>query len=238
MRRFAIFKSAFCSSLPVLMGYLPMGIAFGILLVTRVNGATPWTAMLMSSTTISGSMQFAAVPLLHESAAVPLLLVLLLTFVINLRYAVYALPLLEQLRSYPWYLRGYLSFALTDETYAILVRDKDRWKPHTAFYQFCVASLDHLYWITGSVIGAVTGKNLSFSTAGIDFAMTALFIVILVDMLKIRENRTPAMIGMGVTLAVMTVFILFFPAHLNKALFFALLMMIPLLISRKKERAA
>ena len=114
-----IFRKAFADSLPVLMGYVSMGTAFGILLATQVKGANCLTAGVMSFSTISGSMQFAAVEMLANAASYTLLLTAILAVLINIRYAMYGISLVRYFRNYPWYIRYYLIWSLTDETYAL-----------------------------------------------------------------------------------------------------------------------
>lgn len=227
-------RAAFISSLPVLMGYLSMGAAFGVLLSTGVEGAGPLTAFCMSASTISGSMQFAAVDMLKNSAAYSLLLTFLLAILINIRYVMYGFPFIRLFSNYPWYLKWYLTIALTDETYAIMTQDK-RTGREKQLYLFCVAFFDHCYWIIGSVIGAAAGKFITFNTEGIDFAMAALFIVILVDLCRKKENRLPAAVGAGVTALILLVFVWAFPLHINKMLLPAMLLMVSVLLLLRKK---
>ena len=226
-------RAAFISSLPVLMGYLSMGTAFGILLSTGVEGAGPFTAFCMSASTISGSMQFAAVDMLKNSAAYSLFLTFLLAVLINIRYVMYGFPFIRLFSNYPWYLKWYLTIALTDETYAIMTQD-ERCGKEKQLYLFCVAFFDHCYWIAGSVIGAVAGKFITFNTEGIDFAMAALFIVILVDLCRKKGNVLPAAVGGAVTLLTLLVFAGFFPEHINKMLLPAMLLMVSVMLLLRK----
>ena len=222
-------RAAFVSSLPVLMGYLSMGTAFGVLLTTGVRGADAFTAFCMSASTISGSMQFAAVEMLKHPESYSLLLTFLLAVLINIRYMMYAFPFLRLFRGYPWYLRWYLAAALTDETYAILTQDT-RHGREKRLYFFCVAFFDHCYWVVGSVVGAVAGKLITFNTEGIDFAMAALFLVILTDLCRERRNRIPAAVGAGVTAATLVCFLAAAPEHVNKMLLPAMLLTVAVLL--------
>ena len=230
-------RAAFISSMPVLMGYLTMGIAFGILLATQVPGANGFTAAVMSFFTISGSMQFAAVDMLKNSEAYSLVLTALLAFMINIRYSVYGLPFLRIFRPYPRFLRYYLIGTLTDETYAIETQDKRHGKDKL-LYLFCVASFDHMYWIAGGVIGAVLGKMIPMEwTRGIDFAMVALFIVVLVDLCREKSNHVPALIGTAVTSGVLLVCLKICPGHINKILLPTMFLVIFILLVFKKPLA-
>ncbi|MBQ9774960.1 MAG: AzlC family ABC transporter permease, partial [Lentisphaeria bacterium] len=187
-------RAAFVSSLPVLMGYLSMGAAFGVLLSTSVKGAGPFTAFCMSASTISGSMQFAAVDMLKNPAAYSLLLTFLLAVLINIRYVMYGFPFIRLFSNYPWYLKWYLTIALTDETYAIMTQD-ERTGKEKQLYLFCVAFFDHCYWITGSVLGAAAGKFITFNTEGLDFVLTAMFVVIFLEQWLKDKDHTSAIFG-------------------------------------------
>ena len=195
-----IVKKAFTDSLPVLMGYVSMGTAFGILLVTQVKAAHAGTAAAMSVSTISGSMQFAAVEMLANAASYTLLLTAMLAVLINIRYAMYGISLVRYFANYPWYVRCYLVWTLTDETYALESSTTLRGKKRM-YYSLLVSSFDHLYWLTGSVIGAAAGAFITFDTAGIDFAMTALFLVVLTDQCKDKLNRMAAAVGIIAAIA-------------------------------------
>lgn len=228
-----IVKKAFSDSLPVLMGYVTMGTAFGILLVSQVSGSNFSTAALMSFSTISGSMQFAAVEMLKNYAAYTLWLTAVLALLINIRYSMYGISLVRIFRNYPWYIKYYLIWSLTDETYALESSSRLRGKKRM-YYCLSVAMFDHLYWLTGSVIGAVAGSWIPFDTTGIDFAMTALFLVILVDLLRSRINRVPALAGGVSTLAALAFFMIFFPAYINRMLLAAMLLMTAILLFLRK----
>ena len=170
------FAAAFPATVPVLMGYLSIGIAFGLML-EAVGYNVIW-AFFMSLTIYAGSGQYMGVELLATGAA--LVNVAALTLILNFRHLVYGLSLLEKFRGMG-VRKLYMIFSLTDETYALLssARVPERVDPHD--YYFAVAVLDHSYWILGSVIGSVAGALIQFDTTGIDFAMTALFLVIAVD---------------------------------------------------------
>ena len=188
-------------SLPVLMGYTTMGAAFGILL--NQIGYGPWWALFMCVTILSGSLQFAAVGMIAGSMSLAETAVM--SLLINIRYSVYGLALIEAFRKCGWK-RFYMIFALTDETYALQVQDERPGEVNRGTFMFLIGFLDHLYWIIGGVAGAFAGPLLTFNTRGIDFAMTALFLVILTEQCMENRNRIPALIGAGATLTAMLVF--------------------------------
>ena len=187
-------KRALVSSLPVMMGYIAMGFAAGVLLSTRSGVEYPalW-GIFTAMTSISGTLQFLFPEWFRKG--LPLAEVALLTLCINFRYAMYGFSLLEKFKGLPWWKRCYLIWTLTDETYALEVAAPyPAGKDHT-LYCFTLAMLDHCYWIIGVALGAVAGSHLPFSGQGVEFAMTALFLVILTDQVREKENRKPAITG-------------------------------------------
>ena len=187
--------AAFPVTLPVLMGYLSIGIAFGLML-ERAGFNFIW-AFFMSLTIYAGSGQYLAVELLSTAAGLGTVAVM--TLLINFRHLVYGLSMLEKFRGTGWR-KFYMIFSLTDETYALLAGAAVPVGVSPKDFYFAVAILDHLYWIAGSVIGGVAGGLLSLDITGIDFAMTALFVVIAVDQWKAAREHLPALLGAGCTL--------------------------------------
>lgn len=187
--------AAFPVTVPVLMGYLAIGMAFGFML--QAIGYNFIWAFFMSLTIYAGSGQYLGVSLL--SAAASLGTVALMTLLINFRHLVYGLSMLEKFRGMGWR-KLYMIFSLTDETYALLSSAQAPVGVDPKSFYFAIALLDQSYWILGSVIGAVAGEILPISTEGIDFAMTALFVVIAVDQWKAYQKHLPALIGGVVTI--------------------------------------
>lgn len=188
--------AAFPVTVPVLMGYLAIGMAFGLMLQSIGYGAL-W-AVLMSLVIYAGSGQYLGVSLL--AAGAPLTQVAFLTLVINFRHLVYGLSMLEKFRGMgPRKL--YMIFALTDETYALLssARVPEGVDEHDFF--FLVSLLNHSYWVIGSAAGSLLGSALAFDTTGVDFAMTALFLVIAVGQWRSAGSHLPALLGGTATLA-------------------------------------
>lgn len=223
-----VIRAAFIASLPVLMGYFSMGAAFGVLLVSRVPEANVFWALLMSATTLSGSMQFAAVEMLRDAAGYSLALTAMLALLINIRYMIYGLPFIRIFRNYPLWMRWFMIFGLTDESYAIACGTSRRGIRRMLFI-FCVFAFDFLYWQCGCATGALLGRHLPFPTDGIDFAMVALFIVILVDLCRKRINWFPAAIGAAVTAVLLLCTLLLAPELSNKMLLPAMLIIVAIL---------
>ncbi|MBQ9748863.1 MAG: AzlC family ABC transporter permease [Clostridia bacterium] len=195
-----VFKTAFPRTLPVLAGYLSLGIAFGILL-SEAGYGMPY-ALMMSVLIFAGSAQFLCVELLLAEASLPqtALLVLLLNF----RHFFYGLTMISRYRGRKR--KWYLIFGLTDETYALLSADSIPDGVNTDDFYFAVTLLDHLYWIAGSVIGSLVGTMIPFDMAGIDFAMTALFAVLVVEQWRAHKRHFPALLGFGVAILALRIF--------------------------------
>ncbi len=192
--------AAFPITVPVLMGYLSIGIAFGLML--EAAGYNVIWAFFMSLSIYAGSGQYLGVELLATGAA--LSQVALLTFLINFRHLVYGLSMLEKFRGMGKR-KFYMIFSLTDETYALLAGANPPPGVSPRDFYFSVAVLDHCYWVVGSIIGSVAGALLGFNTAGVEFAMTALFLVIAVDQWRSYRSHIPAILGAAATLVCLKV---------------------------------
>lgn len=189
-----VIQSAFRASLPVMAGYIVLGMGFGVLLSDK--GYSFLWAVLMSTTIYAGSMQYAAIDLISGGAS--LITTALMTLMINARHFFYGLSMLDRYQG-AGKKKPYLIFALTDETYSLVVspapegcNEKD--------YCFLVSLLDQIYWILGSLIGGLLGPLLPFDSTGMDFAMTALFVVIFVEQWKSAKSHIPALLGLGIPL--------------------------------------
>ena len=181
---------AFRQSVPVMLGYIFLGIAFGLLLQNA--GYNFIWAFCASLFIYAGSMEFVLVTLLSTGAG--LLYTALMTFFINGRHIFYGLSFVEKFkkmgRAYP-----YMVFSLTDETYSVLCGTKvpEGMDENRVF--FWISLLDQSYWILGSVIGALAGSYITFDSTGIDFSMTALFVVIAVEQWRESRSHFPAVLG-------------------------------------------
>ncbi len=185
-----IFKAAFTDSLPVLAGYISLGIGFGVLLANAGFGAL-WSA-LMGSIIYAGSMQYVAVDLLK--LATSLAQVTLMTVIIQFRHFFYGISMLEKY-SGMGKTKPYLIFALTDETFSLVCRELPYSNHEFRKYAFYLSMLDHCYWVTGCIAGGLIGSILPFDSTGIDFAMTALFIVIFCSQWQGTKKHLPAITG-------------------------------------------
>lgn len=187
---------AFKVTVPVLFGYLAIGIPFGLMLVSA--GYPWWLSPVMSLLMYAGAGQYLAVSLFAAGASLSVIAVTML--LLNIRHIVYGLSLITPFKEAGRW-KPYLIFALTDETYALLTScPVPRGVRPGAFYG-AIALLDHLYWIAGSLIGAVAGTLIPFSFEGVDFALTALFAVLLIDQVKKSKDFVPPLVGIAVTVA-------------------------------------
>ena len=193
--------AAFPHTVPVLMGYLSIGIVFGWML--SAAGFHPIWSAIMSLTIYAGSGQYLGVQLL--AGAAPLADAAFLTLILNFRHLVYGLSMLEKFQGMGWR-KLYMIFSLTDETYALLAGVETPEGVDEKTFYFSIAVLDHLYWILGSIIGAVAGALITINTEGIDFAMTALFLVIAVEQWQSNERHSPVFLGALGTLACLLLF--------------------------------
>lgn len=194
-------KKAFKDSLPVLAGYTALGIGFGVMLQSK--GYSFWWAAFMSITMFSGSAQYAAVDLLSNSATI--LTTVLMTLVINARYFFYGFSLLGKYNGIGK-AKPYLIFGLTDETYSLVCSFKPQDGVDEKKYCLYLTLLNHSYWIMGSTIGALLGTFITFNSKGIDFAMTALFVVIFIEQWLDKKEHISAIIGVVTTLVCLFIF--------------------------------
>lgn len=194
-------KAAFPYTIPVMIGYLFLGIGFGILLTGK--GYPWWLSPLMALFIYAGSMQFVAIDIF--SKAFNPLYALILTLTVNARHLFYGLSMLTKFKDMDQK-KPYLIFALTDETYSLLCSTEPPQGIDRNWFYFFIALLDQIYWVTGCTLGAVAGSLLKFNTTGIDFVMTALFVVIMVEQWESSKNHLPVLIGIGVSAACLLLF--------------------------------
>ena len=190
----AALRAAFPATIPVLTGYLCIGMAYGLLMANAGYGV--FWALLLSLLCYAGSMEFVAVSLL--TAGFDPVQALLMALMINARHAFYGLSMLEKYRGTGW-ARPFLIFSLTDETFSLVSTLEPLDGATRRDFYFWISLLDYLYWQVGSVLGALIGGLLPFDTTGLDFALTALFIVLFLEQWRKRENRPAALIGLGCT---------------------------------------
>lgn len=189
------FSLAFKASIPVLIGYLTIGIPYGFLAVK--NGYPWWIASLASLVMYAGAGQYLAIGLF--AAGTPLSAILIAELLVNIRHIVYGLSLITKFkRCGKW--RPYLIFALTDETYSLLTSiDIPEGQRPGSFYG-TIAALNQSYWWLGSTIGALAGAVIPVDFAGIDFALTALFVVLAISQYEATKDPVPVITGAATTI--------------------------------------
>lgn len=188
-------------SLPVMAGYIVLGMGFGILLETKGFGVG-W-ALAMSMFIYAGSMQYVAIDLLTGGAS--LISAALMTLMVNARHLFYGISMLDRYRE-TGARKPYLIFSLTDETYSLVLSGEVPEGIDQKQYFFLVSLFDQCYWVIGSVAGALIGSLISFNSAGIEFAMTALFVVVFLEQWKSTSSHLSALIGVIVSLVCLLIF--------------------------------
>lgn len=193
--------SAFPHTIPVLTGFLVLGVAYGVLMHSKGYG-TVW-AVLMSAIAYCGSMQFVAITLL--TTAFDPIQAFLLSLVVNARHLFYGISMLEKYKGLGK-LRTFLIYTLCDETFSILSGIDPPETVSKKYFYLAISLLNYIYWVFGTLFGGVAGKLLTFDTRGLDFVLTALFVVLFIEQLNKPENRLPGLIGLAGTTVGLTVF--------------------------------
>lgn len=186
------FRAAFPLTLPVMAGYLFLGLGFGLLLASK--GYSCLWAFFMAVIIYAGSMQYAAIDLLAAGAS--LITTGIMTVAIQIRHLFYGLSLIEKYR-HVGKKRWMMIYELTDETYSLVATSEPPEGVDTGWFYFFISLLDHSYWIAGCTLGALFGTLVKFNTKGVDFVMTALFIVLFINQWLDTKEHRPALIGVG-----------------------------------------
>ena len=196
-----VMKRAFPYTIPVLAGYLFIGLAFGVMFADQ--GYNVIWAILMSLVVYAGSGQYLAVNFFVPGFS--LLQAVFLTIMVNIRHVFYGLSLVERYNRFDW-TRWYLIFGMTDETYSLICTTNVPEDVDEKKFLLSITFLNHMYWILGSVIGSLMATMIPFNSEGIEFAMTALFIVLFIELWYRRSNRLPELIGVGSALLCLLTF--------------------------------
>ena len=185
------FRYALRRSVPILVGFFPLGTAYGILMAKAGYNAL-WTG-LTSLFVYAGSLQMLMIGFF--TASTPIMTVIVASLLLNSRHIFYGLSFLDKFNSYgPW--KYFLIYGLPDESYSLLCSYVPQEGVEEKWVHVFDTALIWLYWIAFSVLGCIAGSLIPFDLTGIDFAMTALFIVILVDQLKGASSRLPAAVSL------------------------------------------
>ena len=235
-----LFARAIKYSFPVFLGYIAIGIAFGILVFN--SGYPVWLGLLMSLWMFAGAGQFISLGLFASGATI--LEACLVQLVVNARHMAYGLSMINRFPAKSPF-KPYLIFALTDETFALLSsipleipendksgippagRDRDR-------FMFYVSVLDQCYWVLGTLIGGVAGSFIPFNIEGIGFALTAMFIVLMIEQI-FRVKKAGIFIVSGLA-ALFAVFFIPGSITLLGGMILALLLSFVLVLFKEKKK--
>lgn len=182
-------------------GYIVLGIGFGILLNDK--GYSFWWALLMSTFIYAGSLQYVGIELLASSAS--FISIAFITILINARHIFYGVSMLKNYNNAGKF-KPFLIATLTDETYSLVCVDNFPENINKNRYFLYLSLFNQFYWIMGSFIGAIIGSSFSFNTTGIDFSMTALFVVVFIEQWEKTEQYFPALIGLSVSILCLIIF--------------------------------
>lgn len=223
----SIVKQAFIKTVPVMAGYVVLGAGFGILLRNAGYGVL-W-AFAMSLFIYAGSMQYVGVSLITGGASI--FTTALTTVMVNARHLFYSISMVDRYKDAGKF-KPYMIFGLTDETYSLLCDGKTPEGADPAYYRFLVSIFNQSYWVTGSVLGSLLGTVLPFSTEGIEFSMTALFIASFTGQWMSTGDHIPALTGLLSTLVCL---VLFGPDRFLIPAMLLITLVLTLLRSRREE---
>lgn len=195
------FKAAFPHTIPVLTGFLVLGIAYGVLMQTKGYG-TLW-AVAMSAIAFCGSMQFVAITLL--TTVFNPVEAFLLSLMVNARHLFYGISMLEKYKGLGK-IRSFLIYTLCDETFSIASSTNPPQNINRKYFYFAISFLDYSYWILGTFIGSILGTFILFNTKGLDFVLTALFVVLFLEQIRSKENRISGCLGVACTILSLVLF--------------------------------
>ena len=195
------FLAAFPYTIPILTGFLFLGIAYGIYM--NVSGFSPIYPILMSMAIFAGSMEFVTVDLLlgmfHPMSA------LILALMVNARHLFYGISMLDKYKNVGKK-RWYLIFGMCDESFSINYTTEVPAGVDRGWFYFFVTLLNQCYWVCGAAIGGICGSLISFETEGLDFVMTALLVVIFLEQWMKEKDHTSGVIGIVLTVICLVVF--------------------------------
>lgn len=183
-------RYAFPKTIPIMAGYLVLGAAYGLLI--NESGYQVWWALIISVFVYAGSLQYLGITFFV--AAVNPWYAFFMSLILNARHLFYGLSMLDKYKE-AGSLKPYLIFALTDETFSVVCSENPPEGTDRYWVYFFISLLNQLYWVIGTVLGAVAGSLLQFDTKGMDFALTALFTVIFVDQWKAEKDHRAALTG-------------------------------------------
>lgn len=195
------FRAAFPHTIPIFAGFWFLGMTYGIYM--NVSGFSFWYPMLMSLFIFAGSMEFVAVNLLL--GALDPLQALAMTLMINARHLFYGISMLDRYRGQGWK-KIYLIFGMCDESFSINYTAEIPEDVDSGWFMLFVTLLNHFYWFFGATLGGVFGSFIHFNTEGLDFVMTAMFVVIFLEQWMKEKKHISAVVGILLSLLCLTAF--------------------------------
>lgn len=195
------FRCAFPYTIPIFASFWFLGLTYGIYM--HVSGFSFWYPMWMSLTIFAGSVEFVTVQMLlgafHPIQA------LAMTLMINARHLFYGISMLDKYRGTGWK-KFYLIFGMCDESFSINYTAEIPEEIDSSWFLFFVTLLNHLYWVSGATLGGIFGSWIHFNTEGLEFVMTAMFVVIFMEQWQKEKRHTSAVVGLGVSLLCLLLF--------------------------------
>ena len=199
--RLRALKAAFPHTIPILAGFLFLGMTYGVYMVR--SGFAFWYPMLTSAVIFGGSLEFVVVNLLL--GAFNPLQAFVMALMIQARHLFYGISMLDKYRGLG-FKKLYMIFGLCDETFSINCSAEIPDGVDAGWFRFWVTLLDQLYWFAGATLGALCGMIIRFNTQGLDFAMTALFVVIFINQWKKDRQHISALLGLGLSMLSLMIF--------------------------------
>lgn len=194
-------KAAFPYTIPIFAGFWFLGITYGVYM--QVSGFSFWYPMLMSLTIFGGSLEFVAVSMLLSAFAPVQTLVV--TLMLQARHLFYGIAMLDKFKGTGWK-KVYLIFGMCDESFSINCSAEIPAGIDRGWFMFFVTLFNQIYWVTGATLGGLLGALIPFNTEGLDFAMTAMFVVIFLDQWRKEKRHAASLIGLGASLICLLIF--------------------------------
>ncbi len=194
-------RRAFIKSLPILCSYIFLGISYGLLMT---EAGFQWFYTLFASVFVfTGAGQFVMITLMSSAASVATVAVTI--FLLSSRHFFYGMTMLQEYKAVKGPMGRYMETTLSDETFAVVVSMSED-EPQRDRVRFFIHLFDQCYWVIGSLIGAILGQILPFDMEGIDFCMTALFVIIVIDQWEKDSSHRPAIVGLILALVCLAIF--------------------------------
>ena len=200
VRRRAL-AAAFPHTIPIFAGFWFLGMAYGIYM--NISGFSVWYPLLMSTVIFGGSLELVAVALLMGPFAP--VQALILALMIQARHLFYGIAMLDKFKGMGWK-RIYLIFGMCDESFSINYTARIPEGVDEGWFMFFVTLLNQFYWVSGSTIGGIVGSLITFNTEGLEFVMTAMFVVIFLEQFLKESKHYTALIGIGASLLCLLIF--------------------------------